>query len=38
VVIPAAEANAAGASAAGLPLLRLGEIVEARDGHHVILG
>ena len=38
VVIPAAAANAAGASAAGLPLLRLGEIVEARDAHHVILG
>jgi len=38
VVVPAALAGAAGASAAGLPLLRLGEIVEARDGHQVILG
>ena len=40
VVVPAAAGRARRApAAAGLPLLRLGEIVEARDaGHQVILG
>jgi phosphoribosylformylglycinamidine cyclo-ligase len=37
VVVPAAAAPAAGVSAAGLPLLPLGEIVDARDGHQVVL-
>ena len=37
VVVPAAAAPAAGVSAAGLPLIPLGEIVDARDGHQVVL-
>ncbi|MGD1052886.1 MAG: phosphoribosylformylglycinamidine cyclo-ligase [Candidatus Dormibacteria bacterium] len=37
VVVPAAAASAAGVSAAGLPIVPLGEIVEARDGHQVVL-
>ena len=37
VVVPAAAAPAAGVSAAGLPVIPLGEIVDARDGHQVVL-
>ena len=37
VVVPAAAASAAGVSAAGLPIIPLGEIVDARDGHQVVL-
>jgi phosphoribosylformylglycinamidine cyclo-ligase len=37
VVVPAAAAHLAGASAAGLPVIPLGEIVDARDGHQVVL-
>jgi phosphoribosylformylglycinamidine cyclo-ligase len=37
VVVPAAAASAAGVSAAGLPVIPLGEIVDARDGHQVVL-
>ena len=37
VVVPVAAAPAAGVSAAGLPLIPLGEIVDARDGHQVVL-
>jgi phosphoribosylaminoimidazole (AIR) synthetase len=35
VVVPAAAQ--AGAAAAGLPVIRLGEIAGAKDGHRVIL-
>jgi len=37
VVVPAASASEAGSLAAGLPVIHLGEIVEARDGHRVVL-
>jgi phosphoribosylformylglycinamidine cyclo-ligase len=37
VVVPATAAPAAGVSAAGLPVIPLGEIVDARDGHQVVL-
>ena len=37
VVVPAAAASPAGVSAAGLPVIPLGEIVDARDGHQVVL-
>jgi phosphoribosylaminoimidazole (AIR) synthetase len=37
VVVPAAAASAVGVSAAGLPIIPLGEIVDARDGHQVVL-
>ena len=37
VVVPAAAASAAGVSAAGLPIIPLGEIVDATDGHQVVL-
>jgi phosphoribosylformylglycinamidine cyclo-ligase len=37
VVVPAAAASAAGVSAAGLPIIPLGEIVGAKDGHQVVL-
>jgi phosphoribosylformylglycinamidine cyclo-ligase len=37
VVVPASAAAAVGVSAAGLPLIPLGEIVDARDGHQVVL-
>jgi phosphoribosylformylglycinamidine cyclo-ligase len=38
VVVPAAQAPGAGDDAAGLPLVRLGEIVDLSGGHRVILG
>ena len=37
VVVPAAAASPAAVSAAGLPVIPLGEIVDARDGHQVVL-
>jgi phosphoribosylformylglycinamidine cyclo-ligase len=37
VVVPASAASAAGVFAAGLPVIPLGEIVDARDGHQVVL-
>ncbi|MGO8686352.1 MAG: phosphoribosylformylglycinamidine cyclo-ligase [Candidatus Dormibacteria bacterium] len=38
VVVPAAAASEAGVAAAGLPVIRLGEVVEPSSGHQVILG
>jgi hypothetical protein len=37
VVVAAADAGRAASSAAGLPLLRIGEIVDAEAGQRVIL-
>jgi phosphoribosylformylglycinamidine cyclo-ligase len=37
-VVPATAASQAGESAAGLPLIRLGQIVDLTGGHQVILG
>jgi phosphoribosylformylglycinamidine cyclo-ligase len=37
VVVPAAAGSQAGSAAAGLPVIRLGEIVDAKDGHQVVL-
>jgi phosphoribosylformylglycinamidine cyclo-ligase len=37
VVVPAAAVPLAGVSAAGLPVIALGDIVDARDGHQVVL-
>lgn len=37
VVVPAGAAAGAGKMAAGLPVLRIGEIVDAGEGHRVLL-
>jgi phosphoribosylformylglycinamidine cyclo-ligase len=37
VVVPASAVPLAGVAAAGLPVIPLGEIVDARDGHQVVL-
>jgi phosphoribosylformylglycinamidine cyclo-ligase len=37
IVVPAPAAARVSESTAGLPVIRLGEVVEARDGHRVIL-